>query len=80
MELQTKLGPEIYWALVKVQGRTLLLNWLPEGSINGVRRARALVHSKSVAKLLVSTASAFAPDQSPLTNPLSHRDSLTKQH
>jgi len=54
VELQTKLGPEIHWALLRIQARTLLISWMPDGQINGVKRARALVHSRAVAAWLVS--------------------------
>lgn len=61
VELQTKLGHEIQWGIVKLQGRTLLVTWLPEGTINGVRRARALVHSRAVAAFLVSKETIAHP-------------------
>ncbi|GAA5951479.1 hypothetical protein JCM21900_001578 [Sporobolomyces salmonicolor] len=49
VELRTKLIPkEVQYGLLRVEGRLLLWTLTPE-DVGGVRRARALVHSRAVA-------------------------------
>ncbi|KAL8283168.1 hypothetical protein RQP46_005946 [Phenoliferia psychrophenolica] len=49
-ELKTKLVPgEIHFGMLKLEGRLLQWTYLPEDTVSGVQRARALVHSRAVA-------------------------------
>ncbi|KAI9480698.1 MAG: hypothetical protein EXX96DRAFT_563796 [Benjaminiella poitrasii] len=50
-EFRNNLSQEVLYGFVRVEDRFILITWVPE-QISGVRRARALVHSRSVASLL----------------------------
>ncbi|KZT53010.1 hypothetical protein CALCODRAFT_501618 [Calocera cornea HHB12733] len=46
-ELRSHLGEEVLFGLLNVDGRILLLVYMPD-NVSGVKRARALVHSRAV--------------------------------
>ncbi|KAI8884942.1 hypothetical protein K501DRAFT_284534 [Backusella circina FSU 941] len=50
-ELRNNLSDEVLYAFLRVDDRFILITWVSE-KVSGVRRARALVHSRSVASLL----------------------------
>ncbi|PHZ11273.1 uncharacterized protein RHIMIDRAFT_238711 [Rhizopus microsporus ATCC 52813] len=50
-EFRNHLSDEVLYGFVKVDDRFILITWVSE-QVSGVRRARALVHSRSVASLL----------------------------
>ncbi|CAO3661535.1 unnamed protein product [Rhizopus stolonifer] len=50
-EFRNQLKDEVLYGFVKVEDRNILITWVSE-HVSGVRRARALVHSRSVASLL----------------------------
>ncbi|KAM0756067.1 hypothetical protein T439DRAFT_19808 [Meredithblackwellia eburnea MCA 4105] len=59
VELKTKLNPnEIQYGLLRVEGRLLLWTFMPE-DVSGVRRARALVHSRAIGTKLSSHQATF---------------------
>ncbi|KAI8146671.1 hypothetical protein BJV82DRAFT_599415 [Fennellomyces sp. T-0311] len=52
-EFRKHLTDEVLYGFVRVDDRFILITWVSE-QVSGVRRARALVHSRSVAALLKS--------------------------
>ncbi|ORY97714.1 hypothetical protein BCR43DRAFT_490239 [Syncephalastrum racemosum] len=50
-EFRQHLSDEVLYGFVRVDDRFILITWVSE-HVSGVRRARALVHSRSVASLL----------------------------
>ncbi|KAI8382291.1 hypothetical protein BD560DRAFT_386179 [Blakeslea trispora] len=50
-EFREHLSDEVLYGFVRVEDRYILITWVSE-QVSGVRRARALVHSRSVASLL----------------------------
>ncbi|KAI8328683.1 hypothetical protein EDC96DRAFT_530180 [Choanephora cucurbitarum] len=50
-EFREHLSDEVLYGFVRVDDRYILITWVSE-QVSGVRRARALVHSRSVASLL----------------------------
>ncbi|KAF7723256.1 hypothetical protein EC973_002149 [Apophysomyces ossiformis] len=50
-EFRDNLSDEVLYGFVRVDDRFILITWVSE-QVSGVRRARALVHSRSVAALL----------------------------
>ncbi|KAG0171628.1 hypothetical protein DFQ28_005478 [Apophysomyces sp. BC1034] len=50
-EFREHLSDEVLYGFVRVDDRFILITWVSE-QVSGVRRARALVHSRSVAALL----------------------------
>ncbi|KAI8097829.1 uncharacterized protein B0P05DRAFT_522244 [Gilbertella persicaria] len=50
-EFRDHLSDEVLYGFVRVDDRFILITWVSE-QVSGVRRARALVHSRSVASLL----------------------------
>ncbi|OBZ90320.1 Drebrin [Choanephora cucurbitarum] len=50
-EFRDHLSDEVLYGFVRVDDRYILITWVSE-QVSGVRRARALVHSRSVASLL----------------------------
>ncbi|KAI8065767.1 hypothetical protein BC940DRAFT_303554 [Gongronella butleri] len=67
-EFRTKLTEEILFGYVRVEDRFILISYVPD-KVSGVRRARTLVHSRSVAALLqVHHASLTASSLSDLSD------------
>ncbi|CDS03625.1 hypothetical protein LRAMOSA01027 [Lichtheimia ramosa] len=52
-EFRNHLSDEVLYGFVRVEDRFILITWVSE-QVSGVRRARALVHSRAVASLLKS--------------------------
>ncbi|KAI9312262.1 hypothetical protein BX666DRAFT_868869 [Dichotomocladium elegans] len=52
-EFRTHLSDEVLYGFVRVDDRFILITWV-SAQVSGVRRARALVHSRAVANLLKS--------------------------
>ncbi|KAI9277287.1 hypothetical protein BDA99DRAFT_130688 [Phascolomyces articulosus] len=52
-EFRQHLTNEVLYGFVRMDGRFILITWVSE-QVSGVRRARALVHSRSVAAILKS--------------------------
>ncbi|KAI7855321.1 hypothetical protein BDC45DRAFT_505931 [Circinella umbellata] len=52
-EFRQHLSNEVLYGFVRIDGRFILITWVSE-QVSGVRRARALVHSRSVANVLKS--------------------------
>ncbi|KAI9311829.1 hypothetical protein BX666DRAFT_898684 [Dichotomocladium elegans] len=50
-EFRNQLMDEVLYGFVRVEDRFVLITWISD-QVSGVRRARALVHSRSVASLL----------------------------
>ncbi|KAI7903764.1 uncharacterized protein BX663DRAFT_536187 [Cokeromyces recurvatus] len=50
-EFCNNLSDEVLYGFFRIEDRFVLITWVPE-QVSGVRRARALVHSRSVASLL----------------------------
>ncbi|KAI8369648.1 uncharacterized protein BYT42DRAFT_585222 [Radiomyces spectabilis] len=50
-EFRNHLGDEVLYGFLRVDDRYLLVTYVPD-QVSGVRRARALVHSRSVANIL----------------------------
>ncbi|GAA5958502.1 hypothetical protein JCM3765_007898 [Sporobolomyces pararoseus] len=76
-ELREQLVPnEVQYGLLKVEGRVVLFSLIPE-TINGVKRARALVHSRSLANVFKFHHALF-PCTSPIDFQLSHIRSVLR--
>ncbi|KAI9029602.1 hypothetical protein CLU79DRAFT_734944 [Phycomyces nitens] len=50
-ELRSHLKNEIFYGFLRVENKCILITWISD-QVNGVRRARALVHGRSVAAFL----------------------------
>ncbi|KAI9356663.1 hypothetical protein BD770DRAFT_323032 [Pilaira anomala] len=67
-EFRNNLRDEVLYGFVRMDDRFILITWVPE-QVSGVRRARALVHSRSVAALLkLHNAQLTASNQNDLTD------------
>ncbi|KAI8887067.1 hypothetical protein K501DRAFT_243092 [Backusella circina FSU 941] len=67
-EFRDQLKNEILYGFVRVEDRFILISYVPD-SVSGVRRARALVHSRSVASILeLSHAQITASSPSDLSD------------